>query len=104
MRREIRESMHVLALNSRREFFASHRATREIVAEPALVLSAASQQTDFVVTPSGGEAGRGLPGMVERTIPGKKLSFPLFLSFLSPCFSSVTSADSSDAASAAERA
>ncbi len=56
--------MHVLALNSRREFFASHRATREIVAEPALVLSAASQQTDFVVTPSGGEAGRGLPGMV----------------------------------------
>ena len=65
------ESMCVHARNSRREFLASHRALRELVAEPALVLSASSRQTGLFTTTSG-EAGRGLPGIVLSTIPGKK--------------------------------
>jgi hypothetical protein len=83
---------YVLARNSRREFRASHRALREIVAEPALVLSAASRQTDFFITTSGNAGSdseahckgasckeRSLSGMVLSTIPDKK-----YHSLLSP--------------------
>src|ERR1019366_3193195 len=48
LRREIPASMHALALNSRREFFASHsRLRREVVEEYTFVLSATPQQTNF---------------------------------------------------------
>jgi hypothetical protein len=90
----------VLARNSRREFFASHRAARELVAESALVLSVASRQTNFVITTSGGSEAsckeRGLSGMVLSTIPDKTQKFLTLLCVFCLRQSCLSSVDSSE--------